>query len=110
MILPRRSFFGLLAAPALVKIGNIMQVRRLPLVMPKPALVQYLLSGVLISPGSFHPGPVSIRTGNENPLVIFAGGPVPSLIPFWIPIGIASSEPWVVEGEDYCTTVISRLT
>lgn len=52
------------------------------------------LAGVLIVPGTTAAGAVSIKDGAGSAITIFAGGgttPLTTLIPFFVPIGAASS-------------------
>lgn len=54
-----------------------------------------LLGSVLVVPASTQVGPITIRDDGGPPITIFAGGTLPSLVPFRIDVGARGS--WVID-------------
>jgi hypothetical protein len=73
-----------------------------------------MLNGVLIVPATTSPGAVSIKDGSGSAITIFTGGAssVSNLVPFFVPLGIASaSGAWkVTTGANVSAIAVGRFT
>jgi hypothetical protein len=74
-----------------------------------------LLAGLLIVPATDAPGAVSIKDGAGSAITLFVGGgtyPLPSVIPFFVPLGILSSSgAWkVTTGADVSVVAVGSFT
>lgn len=74
-----------------------------------------ILAGLLIVPASDAPGAVSIKDGAGSAITLFVGGgtyPLPSVIPFFVPLGILSSAgAWkVTTGADVSVVAVGSFT
>jgi len=74
-----------------------------------------LLAGLLIVPATDAPGAVSIKDGTGSAITLFVGGgtyPLPSVIPFFVPLGILSSAgAWkVTTGADVSVVAVGSFT
>jgi len=74
-----------------------------------------LLAGLLIVPATDAPGAVSIKDGSGSAITLFVGGgtyPLPSVIPFFVPLGILSSSgAWkVTTGADVSVVAVGSFT